>query len=1129
MSKVTTRISEFSTRCRGLGTLALSLLCFGSFATAAPADVTKFYNQAHSLMGSCTPDGKDKVPDPGCPEVDLPPGGPFVRPMSVTTDSYGNIYLASERELAPKTYEIDIYDPAGHYIGGFTETKIGEGREQWIAVDSEGHLYVYASDGGLVRFDPTVYSPETGEIEYGSPPVQVINVPRAPEFTVDLSNDHLYVVGTEFIPEPSPGKSIPLIEEYGPPVDGEPNELLASEIGKGTFTEELGHEVGDLALDRNRDRLYVIASQPGDVDKPVVMAFSTEAPYEHLATFDGSNTPNGSFDTNDFSVGRLTLAADETSGHIFVGSMKHKRVYELESDGDYVGLITAPGFPDSSTKTIAVDNSEESPNKGYLYVPAGQTVGHLFAYEPAIETQPPAVKEISFDGVTEDEAVLQAMVNPKAEAAHWTVEFTTEESFESEGWASAEVAGEGDLTPGDRWLEVFAPATGLQPGTTYRFRVRAENECEPGGCSVVEAGSFTTFKADKHGGTCANQSLRTGASANLPDCRAYELVTPADTGGLPPDNPAEQGGGFVFATPPASPAGDSFAFSIANGIIPGFEGGIGGFYGDTYVSRRGADGWGTELIGPDGSQAGYMNPGGLSADHRYFNFGVKRGGSLVVDEVGSEYVRYPDGSFRLVGEGSLATDRKAGVLFIGAEGHVIFRSEKALVPGAAGGGAIYDRTSDGALHVVSLLPGDVTPEGGADFQGASADGSAVAFRVGGGSPLYLRLDNSETVIAAPAGAQFAGLTEDGSHLFYMQGGDLYRFDSETEEIAQITESGDVEPVNIGSQGTGGYFLSPSVLPVFANPLGAEPQPGAYNLYHWQEGGALDFVAIVTERDAEGVPDGSGRIVDGLGRWLEMSAKRGSQALISSRTSADGSTLLFESRADLTGFEADGKVEIFRYDSAAARLQCVSCDETGMAPEGDAELTSLANYETEVPNLSANGKRAFFETPERLVSADNDSRVDVYQWETQGEGTCLEPDGCLSLISGGQSGRDDVLFGVSRAGDDVFIGTADQLTEQDTSEAISVYDVRVGGGFAPPAPPAGECLGESCQPAAQAPEDPTPASSTFRGSGDVKEPRGRPRCGKGKRRVRRAGKARCVRKKKAASSKKRAGANRRAHR
>jgi hypothetical protein len=74
--------------------------------------------------------------------------------------------------------------------------------------------------------------------------------------------------------------------------------------------------------------------------------------------------------------------------------------------------------------------------------------------------------------------------------------------------------------------------------------------------------------------------------------------------------------------------------------------------------------------------------------------------------------------------------------------HILFTSALPLEPDSpASGTAIYDRTPDEVTHVVSLLPEDITPAAGklAIFEGASADGSAVAFTVGpAASPLYLR-------------------------------------------------------------------------------------------------------------------------------------------------------------------------------------------------------------------------------------------------------------------------------------------------------------------------------------------------------------------------------------------------------
>ena len=61
--------------------------------------------------------------------------------------------------------------------------------------------------------------------------------------------------------------------------------------------------------------------------------------------------------------------------------------------------------------------------------------------------------------------------------------------------------------------------------------------------------------------------------------------------------------------------------------------------------------------------------------------------------------------------------------------------------------------------MVSLLPGDVTPASGAEYQGASADGSTVVFEVDGA--MYERHDHAETRQVAPPGATFAGVSGDG--------------------------------------------------------------------------------------------------------------------------------------------------------------------------------------------------------------------------------------------------------------------------------------------------------------------------------------------------------------------------------
>jgi len=73
--------------------------------------------------------------------------------------------------------------------------------------------------------------------------------------------------------------------------------------------------------------------------------------------------------------------------------------------------------------------------------------------------------------------------------------------------------------------------------------------------------------------------------------------------------------------------------------------------------------------------------------------------------------------------------------------------------------------------------------------------------------------------------------------------------------------------------------------------------------------------------------------------------------------------------------------------------------------------------------------------------------------------------------------------------------------------IEIYDARVDGGFPPPVVP-GDCEGESCQPEVPAPQFPMPGS-TSAGPGNPPSPPRNPRCPKGKHKVKRGGKVRCV--------------------
>jgi hypothetical protein len=137
------------------------------------------------------------------------------------------------------------------------------------------------------------------------------------------------------------------------------------------------------------------------------------------------------------------------------------------------------------------------------------------------------------------------------------------------------------------------------------------------------------------------------------------------------------------------------------------------------------------------------------------------------------------------------------------------------------------------------------------------------------------------------------------------------------------------------------------------------------------------------------------------------------------------------------------------------------------------------------NLSDDGNRVFFDSPDRLLASDTNDVNDVYEWEAKGTGSCTSEDdngGCLYLLSTGTDPEPSYFADASASGDDAFFFTSQSLVRQDQDDLIDVYDARVGGGIAAQNPtPVAPCEGEACRPQAQAPPSfATPGSASFAG-------------------------------------------------
>jgi hypothetical protein len=126
----------------------------------------------------------------------------------------------------------------------------------------------------------------------------------------------------------------------------------------------------------------------------------------------------------------------------------------------------------------------------------------------------------------------------------------------------------------------------------------------------------------------------------------------------------------------------------------------------------------------------------------------------------------------------------------------------------------------------------------------------------------------------------------------------------------------------------------------------------------------------------------------------------------------------------------------------------------------------------------------------LLPTDTNGKIDVYEWEAPGTGTCAEGgvgysaqnEGCLSLISSGKSPVSSSLLDASPEGRDVFFTTGSSLLSYDPG-SIDIYDAREGGGLPPPPTPARPCEGEACQSPPPPPAEVTSASEAFSGQGN----------------------------------------------
>jgi hypothetical protein len=1081
-------------------------------------------------LQSCGPDSPEVAPPPGICRSGIPGSGAgqvngaFGIAVEAST---GSVYLW-ERSNA----RVQKFSSEGEFqlmFGGGVNKTTGENlctRGQLEAGDvcgigvpggGPGQLSAFASDvpGDLIEvgLDGTVYVGDKGRIQLFNPDGTFKDEIPLPEdrfvdaLTVDRVSGDIYAVLQR-------ASEIPRILRLDPE-----NGALVDTIVVGV--PEAGRSNG-LATDP-AGNLFAIF-QPASNERPRVLEFDPDGDvlvgYEdEFAIFPGDVGDGGGLrglTTN--SLGDLYVA--KTNGLV-------------DGDPRLVQAVAAFGPP----PVALADPPLISP-----------TIGEQFA---------------ATVGTTS--ATLKARINPRFwDDTRYFMEIGTEDCDTS---ACQKQPAPPGLRLTDRVVNTNLPTQGvsinrLSPDTTYHYRFIAEST--GGGPVVAEERTFRTAPRSSQQPACpGNQAFRPGAAAFLPDCRAYEMVSPVDKNGAD-ISVVFNSLGDPAGLDQASTHGDALTYSAfrAFGNVESSP------YTSQYLAGRTPTGWvGNGISPPRRGPSIYAGGPGLDSQYKGFSADLCRGWLLQDSDLSLAEGSVP-GSPNFYGRDNCgggfttlapfvppalkeAKEFRPELQGFSADGsRAIFVAPGKLTSNAVAASQLYEVGPFG-VQLVCILPTEAPlktacsagtgnsvgahPDRSASVSNAiSGDGSTIYWTDGRDQGrLFVRIDAAETTLVSGGSAQFWTASTDGSKALYSVGAQLFQFDLASKTSTPIA-SGFRGLLGASDDASRFYFASTANLDDGA--IAGEP-----NLYLFSAGdpSTFDFIATLSESDVSA----TNTIPSAVATWPIRHV---------SRVTPNGNAVAFMSNAGLTGVDnidaASGQADaaVFLYRAGTDTLVCVSCSPTGARSTGRdlksqdklsvsfwaaAQLPSGQNQMGLPRVISDDGNRVFFESFDALSLRDTNSQQDVYEWEAVGSGNCtaaapgfdVSLEGCVNLISSGDSPQPSELIDSSADGRDVFFKTGSSLLPQDPG-LIDIYDARADGGFPLPEPPPAPCLGEACQNPAPAPDDPTPSSQSFVGPGD--EPAG---CPKGKREVKKSGKTRCVSKKPKKKQKGKQGKTGRAHR
>jgi hypothetical protein len=633
---------------------------------------------------------------------------------------------------------------------------------------------------------------------------------------------------------------------------------------------------------------------------------------------------------------------------------------------------------------------------------------------------------------------------------------------------------------------------------------------------IVPAGTTWAAAGTDHA-SCPN-SASPGFRTYLPDCRAYELVTP-------PYKEAQPAGtdGVSEELGESGPRLLIRDFGSFSGVED--QTGLGALY---EVQRAGPEAWRSTPFDAPFSTFPLFAVETMSSDFTHSLWVARTPGHSEREDL---YLRNPEGVFTPIGPAQPPLMNERVTIFAGASEDLSDIVLQAFGPRVWPGDTTTSQASslyeyvgtnnsepqlvgvsdNGPVakveesHLISSCGTYLGSPNGDSYNSVSQDGSTIFFTAlaCGGTPpvneLFARVDNghqdAHTVAisepssadcqtcntSGPAEALFRGASLDGTKVFFMTeqqllpaatglGPYLYEYDFGAPAGRRVTlvSAGDVAGARvqgvarISEDGSHAYFVAQGVLTGEPNAEGEHAEENSKNLY-------------VSIREC---PDDGTNCVEPtqrtsfIGRLSEKDEEDWAGSDIRPvQATPDGRFLVFQSTADLTADEEERPEagQIFEYNSDTGHLARVSRGTNGYNQNGNsdifqARIPTQGYYEHDYPTLrfqdlaiSADGSYVFFTSEDGLTPFALTGYRNVYEYH----------EGTVALISGGhdlaiverEPGVE--LFGTDASGRDVFFATVEPLVPQDTDTQQDFYDARIDGGSRPSIIRT-QCVGDPCQ-------------------------------------------------------------------